>query len=89
MTTSAKLQEAALTFGWKHQGLHANQGKVHKDFFVKGPTLIVVTYDLKDRISTARRSRIQFSSAVDLDKLGTGTTDKIKRVVSWFRVEDK
>jgi len=88
-TTSDRLKKAARASEWKHQGLHANHGRVHKDFFVKGPTLIVVVYDALDRISTVRRSRIQFSSVVDLDKLGSETSGKVKYVLRWFKVEGK
>ena len=89
MTTSEKLQEVARTFCWKHQGLHANHGQIHKDFFAKGPTLIVVTYDVRDRILTARRSLQTGVSPNHLDRLGPSTPDKIKHVVHWMKVHDK
>jgi hypothetical protein len=83
-TTSGKLMAEARTFGWEHQGVLANYGKVHKDFFAKGSILIVATYSAGGHISTARRS-----TPIGEECLGSRDGDKVNRVISWFQDQSK
>ena len=83
-TTSGKLMAEARTFGWEHQGLLADRGKVHKDFFCRGSVLIVVTYNVGGHIAGARRSNIITSEC-----LGSRDGDKVNRVISWFQDQSK
>lgn len=84
MKKAQPLKVEAHQKGWFAQTLTANEGKEHRDFFVRGLTSIEVRYNPRGAVVEATRHHQRLGQALH-EHIGPKTAGKRGKVLEWIK----